>query len=487
MVDAGFDDRDRHFTSDESGARFFEAPFLREILNDLTLALDLGRPAFLLGPAGSGKSALAGQAALLLGQRYGVARLGGRRTLRLEDMVEACRQGFAPEVGAGPPVSGQAAGPAPRGRDLARPGDNVVIVDDAEAIPPRFIEQLIAMSNGSPDLLPSHRILLVGREMLAEVVETGRVRNNWGVPLVLSMPRWPDDVAVPFLRHRMRSAGLGDPDLLSDAAIATIAAEAKGNPRRMLDLAQRILYPDEPRDWIEPPAEPPSMEARGTPIIDLEPVGALTDEPATVLFAEPPPVSAPSPPPAAGMLMRLPPGPRRALHLALPVGVVVAAGLLIWALDQPPPAPPPVQVAVSAAPPAPALTAPLPPPAPVVAPAEPKPKPVAVAPSPSPLVVAAPLPLAEPTMPVETLLARGDELLAGGDFAAARLFYLQAVRTGSAKAATSVARTYDPLALSRLGVVGGHGEPAKAAEWYRKAVDLGDPAAAEPLRRLSPP
>jgi energy-coupling factor transporter ATP-binding protein EcfA2 len=472
MVDAGFDDMDRYFTSDDSGARFFEAPFLREILNDLTLALDLGRPAFLLGPAGSGKSALAAQAGLLLGQRYGVARLGGRRTLRLEDMVEACRQGFAPE--------------APRGRDPARPGDNVVIVDDAETIPPRFIEQLIAMSNGSPDLLPSHRILLVGREVLADVVETGRVRNNWGVPLVLSMPPWPDDIAVPFLRHRMRSAGLGDPDLLSDAAIAAIAAEAKGNPRRMLDLAQRILYPDEPRDWIEPPAEPPPMEARGTTIIDLEPVGALTDEPATVLFAEPPAVSAPSPPPSAGTLTRLPPGPRRALHLALPVGVVVAAALLIWALDQPPPVPQPVQVAVSAAP---TLAAPPPPPAPVVAPPkpEPKPEPVAVAPPPSPLVVAAPLPLAEPTMPVETLLARGDALLAGGDFAAARLFYLQAVRAGSAKAATSVARTYDPLALGRLGVVGGHGEPAKAAEWYRKAVDLGDPAAAEPLRRLSPP
>ena len=483
MVDAGFDDRDRHFTSDDSGARFFEAPFLREILNDLTLALDLGRPAFLLGPAGSGKSALAAQAALLLGQRYGVARLGGRRTLRLEDMVEACREGFAPEVGADLSV--------PRGRDPARPGDNVVIVDDAETIPPRFIEQLIAMSNGSPDLLPSHRILLVGREMLADVVETARVRNNWGVPLVLSMPPWPDNVAAPFLRHRMRSAGLGDPDLLSDAAIATIAAEAKGNPRRMLDLAQRILYPDEPQDWIEPPAEPTPMEARGTTIIDLEPVGALTDEPATVLFAEPPPVSAPSPPPAAGMLMRLPRGPRRALHLALPVGVVVAAGLLIWALDQPPPVPQPAQVTVSVAPPAPVLAAPPPPPVPVAARPEPKPEPklepvVVVSPSSLP-PVAAPPPPAEPAMPVETLLARGDALLAGGDFAAARLFYLQAVRTGSAKAATSVARTYDPLALGRLGVVGGHGEPAKAAEWYRKAVDLGDPAAVEPLRRLSPP
>jgi TPR repeat protein len=76
-------------------------------------------------------------------------------------------------------------------------------------------------------------------------------------------------------------------------------------------------------------------------------------------------------------------------------------------------------------------------------------------------------------------------LLRIGDFAAARLFYLQAARTGSAKAATAVAWTYDPQVLDRMGVVGNHGDPAKAIEWYRKALELGDEAAAEPLHRLS--
>jgi len=461
MVDARFDDGDRHFTSDETDARLFEAPFLREILNDLILALDLGRPVFLLGAAGSGKSALGGQAALLLGARYGVARLAGRRTLALDDVVEACRQGFAPEAWADLTVR--------RGTERGRPGGNVVIVDQAEAIPPRFVEQIIAMSNGSPDLLPSHRILLIGRETLADVIATGRVRNNWGLPLVLTMPPWPDEAAAPFLRHRLRAAGLGDPDLLSDAAIRGIAAEALGNPGRMLDLAQRILVPDDTPDWTPPP--PPPVEAASTTIIDLEPVEAPAEEPATVLFAEPPPVLAPAPP-AGAMLTRLPVGLRRLLQLALPAGVVVAAGLLIWAFDQPP-APKSQQLAALALPPAPVV---------------PPPVPVAVEPPPPvPAPIAAPAPPPEPAIPVETLIARGDTLLAGGDFAAARLFYLQAVRAGSAKAATSVARTYDPLALDRMGVVGGRGEPAKAAEWYRKAVDLGDPAAAEPLRRLSPP
>jgi len=462
MVEARFDDGDRYFTSDETAARLFEAPFLREILNDLTLALDLGRPVFLLGPAGSGKSALANQAALLLGARYGVARLAGRRTLALDDVVEACREGFTAEAWADLPV--------PRGSALGLPGGNVVIVDQADAIPPRFVEQLIAVSNGSPDLLPSHRILLIGREALADVIETGRVRNNWGVPLVLTMPPWPDEVAAPFLRHRLRAAGLGDLNLLSDAAIQDIAAEARGNPGRLLELAQRILVPDGPADWIEPPVEPPPVTGTTATIIDLAPVGSVAEEPATVRFAEPPPVTAPASPRAAGMLTRLPPGPRRLLQLALPVGVVVAAGLLIWLFDQPP-APKPQQMAALALPPEPTV-----PPSVPVAVEPPPPAPAAVLPPPP-----------APAIPVEALLARGDTLLAGGDFAAARLFYLQAARAGSAKAATAVARTYDPLALDRMGVVGDRGEPAKAVEWYRKAVDLGDPAAAEPLRRLAPP
>jgi TPR repeat protein len=86
---------------------------------------------------------------------------------------------------------------------------------------------------------------------------------------------------------------------------------------------------------------------------------------------------------------------------------------------------------------------------------------------------------------IEDLIERGNTLLRTGDFASARLFYIQAARAGSGKAATAVAWTYDPDVLDRMGVIGSHGDPAKALEWYRKAVSLGDEAAAEPMHRLS--
>lgn len=87
-----------------------------------------------------------------------------------------------------------------------------------------------------------------------------------------------------------------------------------------------------------------------------------------------------------------------------------------------------------------------------------------------------PLP-AKPRTPAEQeagdrLIAQGDALLIAGDFAASRLFYLQALRAGSPKAARDIARTYDPGVLKGLGVIGAHGDAGKAAEWYQKAVEL---------------
>ncbi|HKF74381.1 MAG TPA: hypothetical protein VKB68_21715, partial [Stellaceae bacterium] len=82
------------------------------------------------------------------------------------------------------------------------------------------------------------------------------------------------------------------------------------------------------------------------------------------------------------------------------------------------------------------------------------------------------------------LLARGDDLLATGDVAAARLFYQRAAELGSAPAATAVGQTYDPGVLEVLRVRGARGDPQTAAEWYRKAIAAGDRQAEIRLKRL---
>lgn len=128
------------------------------------------------------------------------------------------------------------------------------------------------------------------------------------------------------------------------------------------------------------------------------------------------------------------------------------------------------------------------------APSEPLPPPAAVS-SPKPTEVARaepvppPAPSADPPVAVsspeiETLLARGDELLANGDVAAARLFYQRAAEKGSAAAATAVGQTYDPNFLDQVHIRGARGDARTAGEWYSRAIAAGDRQAELRLRKL---
>ena len=85
---------------------------------------------------------------------------------------------------------------------------------------------------------------------------------------------------------------------------------------------------------------------------------------------------------------------------------------------------------------------------------------------------------------VTAYMSNGDLLLVRGDVASARLFYEAAANSGSAAAMTAIGRTYDPLELSRLGIKGFRADLAKAAEWYLKAKEHGDPEAAGQISRL---
>lgn len=93
-----------------------------------------------------------------------------------------------------------------------------------------------------------------------------------------------------------------------------------------------------------------------------------------------------------------------------------------------------------------------------------------------------------PTSPdqlmAELYAKRGDAMLAIKDISAARKFYEYAADAGNARAATAIARTYDPTFLSEWQIVGLKPDPALAASWYRKAAALGDPNAVAWLRTI---
>ncbi len=82
------------------------------------------------------------------------------------------------------------------------------------------------------------------------------------------------------------------------------------------------------------------------------------------------------------------------------------------------------------------------------------------------------------------LVKKGDEQLADGGIAQARLLYERAAEAGLAQGAMSMAATYDPVELQRLGARGLKPDREQARRWYERARQLGAPEAEPRLRRL---
>ena len=105
-------------------------------------------------------------------------------------------------------------------------------------------------------------------------------------------------------------------------------------------------------------------------------------------------------------------------------------------------------------------------------------------------------PAAESTIPADPIrhldpneiasaLKRGTVLIASGDLAAARLVLRRAAEAGDARSAMTLAETYDPAILEKLGVHGVVPDLAKARGWYEKARQFGATEATQRLELLA--
>jgi TPR repeat protein len=86
---------------------------------------------------------------------------------------------------------------------------------------------------------------------------------------------------------------------------------------------------------------------------------------------------------------------------------------------------------------------------------------------------------------IASSLRRGNDLIASGDIAAARLVLRRAANAGDAHAAMALAGTYDPAILEKLGVHGFVPDVAMARVWYEKAKKFGSAAAPQRLELLA--
>jgi hypothetical protein len=86
---------------------------------------------------------------------------------------------------------------------------------------------------------------------------------------------------------------------------------------------------------------------------------------------------------------------------------------------------------------------------------------------------------------IKLLMQQGDQFVASGDLAAARLVFRRAAEAGNAAAALALGATFDPAVLARIGVRGMGADVEKARSWYEKAKDFGSPDAPRRLEMLA--
>jgi len=88
---------------------------------------------------------------------------------------------------------------------------------------------------------------------------------------------------------------------------------------------------------------------------------------------------------------------------------------------------------------------------------------------------------------VAVAMKRAYALIASRDIAAARLVLQRVADDGDAQAAVTLAETYDPAILERLGVYGMVPDIAMARHWYETAQRLGSTEAGQRLAGLASP
>jgi hypothetical protein len=86
---------------------------------------------------------------------------------------------------------------------------------------------------------------------------------------------------------------------------------------------------------------------------------------------------------------------------------------------------------------------------------------------------------------VASFLQRADVFIKSGDLSAARLLLQRAAEAGDARAAFTLAGTFDPHVLKALGLRDGAPDIAEARLWYERASKLGSADAALRLQQLA--
>jgi TPR repeat protein len=106
---------------------------------------------------------------------------------------------------------------------------------------------------------------------------------------------------------------------------------------------------------------------------------------------------------------------------------------------------------------------------------------VDIAPDPKAALVLRP----DDTARIDELIAHGRKMVDVGYFPGARAYFQRAAEAGSADAALSVGKSYDPAFIEEIGAQGIKPDVRQARIWYERAKALGNKDADEQLKELA--
>lgn len=312
---------------------------------------------------------------------------------------------------------------------ILTPPRKVVLIDDVDLLPSGCVHLLLSLvrripnETGAPAIILGTSVNLAVDPARPDFAQIAATAKN-----TVRLPRLGSAEVRQYIERSLWISGGTTRRLITPDAIKLLIARSGGLPGSVNRLMEAVLT---------------AGFARGDTIVTAKTVAAATG-----------PIG--SPRPRAHFDDPMPSG-RAGYAMQIGAIVLLAAGLSLFlykgltGLAQPQP-----HADVQSAP------------APATLPAPQQPE-----------VIPAPAPL--PPELMAAMLKRGDQSLALGDIAAARLLYQRAAEAGNAQAATALGKTYDPKYVA----AGQRPNPARAAAYYRKAITLGDRQATALLADLN--
>ncbi|MEQ8994251.1 MAG: AAA family ATPase [Pseudomonadales bacterium] len=222
-----------------SGSRqgFFERGDRKTHLEQLRYASQWSRPVQLVtGPRGAGKSTLYRQLSASLEPRAQAARINGALVASASEVLYAMVQGFGLGVAASADLSIMRDAIANHARQQQR-GQRlcVCLIDDADLLDPRAMEQLVTLVKSSP-----LRLVLFGEVRLVSALE--KPLEQMGVAWYeIRLGGFDADDVAAYLDWRFRQAGYAGDLPFSDAEMQEIARLSEGLPGRIDQIANVLL------------------------------------------------------------------------------------------------------------------------------------------------------------------------------------------------------------------------------------------------------